>query len=583
MPQIWAKDATKGRCKDAGLMTITVRSLTGGLNSITQSPFWVTRAALGAALVIVFVVMEWLSSIHEFMGVPITPWNPGLGVVFAFMLLRGPTYGAVLFVGMIAAELIVVRTELQWPVIVAIAAIISLVYGAATVVIRRVLHLDAGLYHLRDLMMLLAAGIVAAFVTSALVALLLLLDHRIELGNVLTAATPLLLGDMIGIAVMTPLTLRLVMLLRGRAWLSGYSRPLAIEVALYAGLSCIALFIIIVGGQSGSGLRYFYLLFVPVVLAAVRHGFDGACVALAVTQFALVGLMHYFGYDARAFTDMQTLMLVLTGTGLIVGAVVSERQSADALRRLAEERLREKEVESERAARFSLVSGMASALAHEINQPMTAARALARSAQHIIDGPTPDLPRAGGNIANAIAQIDHASGVMRRMREFLRRGRPHVSSFEVRTMIEDTLTLARPDANARGIEIVSEIPDGLPMVHGDRIQIEQVVLNLIRNATEALSGAQQKNGMIRLSGALLSGPPRIEIAVSDNGPGVPSHLAHRMFEPMTTSKNEGLGLGLSISQSIVESHGGQIWLQTGKPGATEFRFSLPLEQPRDLQ
>jgi signal transduction histidine kinase len=568
--------------KDAGLMTITVRSLTGGLNSITQSPFWITRAALGAVLVIVFVVMEWLSSIHEFMSVPITPWNPGLGVVFAFMLLRGPLYGLVLLVGMIAAELIVVRTALQWPVIVAIAAIISLVYGTASVVIRRILHLDAGLYHLRDLVVLLAAGIIAAVVTSALVALLLLLDDRIELGNILTAATPLLLGDVIGIAVMTPLTLRLVMLMQGRASLSGYSRPLAIEVSLYAALSCIALFMI-VGGQSGSDVRYFYLLFVPVVLAAVRHGFDGACVALAVTQFALVGLMHWFGYDARAFTDMQTLMLVLTGTALIVGAVVSERQSADALRRLAEERLREKEIESGRAARFSLVSGMTSALAHEINQPMTAARALARSAQHIIEGPSPDLPRAGGNIANAIAQIDHASGVMRRMREFLRRGRPHVSSFDIQTMIEDTLMLARPDASARGIEIVSDIPDDLPMVHGDRIQIEQVVLNLIRNATEAISGTGQTGGVIRLSGAVLSDPPRIEIAVSDNGPGVPAHLAHRMFEPMTTSKHEGLGLGLSICQSIIESHGGKIWLQTGEPGATEFRFSLPLEPPRDLQ
>ncbi|MFZ5691812.1 MAG: ATP-binding protein [Pseudomonadota bacterium] len=563
-------------------MTITVRSLTGGLNSITQSPFWITRVALGAVLLIVFVALEWLSSIHEFMSVPITPWNPGLGVVFAFMLLRGPLYGLVLFAGMIAAELFVVRTDLQWPVIAAIAGIISLVYGAAAIVIRRALHLDAGLYHLRDLIVLLGGGIVAAVVTSALVALLLLLDHRIALDNVLTAATPLLLGDMIGIAVMTPLTLRIVMLMQGRALLSGYSRPLALEVALYAALSCIALYVI-VSGHSDSGLRFFYLLFVPVVIAAVRHGFDGACVALAVTQFALVGLMHWFGYDARAFTDMQTLMLVLTGTGLIVGAVVSERQSADRLRRLAEERLREKEAEAAQAARFSLVSGMASALAHEINQPMTAARALARSAQHLIQAEKPDLPRASGNIANAIGQIDHASDVMRRMREFLRRGRPHVSSFDVRTMIEDALTLSRPDATARGIDIVSAIPDGLPMIHGDRIQVEQVVLNLIRNAAEAISGAGQVAGVIRISAALLAAPARIEIAVGDNGPGVPEHLADRMFEPMMTSKTEGLGLGLAISQTIIESHGGRIWLQSGRRGGTEFRFTLPLEPPHNLQ
>lgn len=568
--------------KDASLMTIPVRFGSGHPDSITQSPLSVTRAALGALLVIVFVLMEWLSSIHEFMSVPITPWNPGLGVVFAFMLLRGPLYGLVLFAGMIAAELIVVRTELQWPVIAAIAAIISLVYGTAAIVLRLTLRLDAGLYHLRDLFVLLAGGVIAAFATSALVALLLLLDHRIEVGNVLTAATPLLLGDVIGIAVMTPLTLRLAMRMQGRASLSGYSRPLAIEVAIYAALSCIALYVI-VGGQSGSGLRYFYLLFVPVVLAGVRHGFDGACAALAVAQFALVGLMHWFGYDAVAFTEMQTLMLVLTGTGLIVGAVVSERQNADRLMRVAEERLREKEMEAGRAARFTLVSGMATALAHEINQPMTAARALARSAQHIIDGSAPDLPRASGNIANAIAQIDHASGVMRRMREFLRRGRPHVSSFEIRSMFEDVLTLAHPDAAARGIAVTCESVDGLPMVHGDRIQIEQVILNLFRNAAEAISGADRKDGAIRLSAALLEAPPRIEIAVRDNGPGIAPHLADAMFEPMTTSKHEGLGLGLSISQSIVESHGGRLWLQSGEPGATEFRFSLPLEPQGDLQ
>jgi two-component system sensor kinase FixL len=169
------------------------------------------------------------------------------------------------------------------------------------------------------------------------------------------------------------------------------------------------------------------------------------------------------------------------------------------------------------------------------------------------------------------------------MREFLRRGRPHVSSFDIRTLVDDALMLARPDATARGIEIVAEIPDGLPMIHGDRIQVEQVVLNLIRNATESISGAQQTDGQIRVTGALVPGPPRIEIAVRDNGPGIGAELARSMFEPMTTSKHEGLGLGLSICLAIVESHGGRIWLQSGEPGQTEFRFSLPLEQQHDLQ
>lgn len=555
-------------------MTASPRSVAGGLNSITHSPFWVMRFALGGVLLIAFLALEWLSSIHEFMSVPITPWNPGLGVVFAFLLLSGPLYALVLFTGVIIAELVVLRTDLHWPIIVAIAAIIALVYGAAAMVTRRNLRLDAGLYHVRDLFVLLASGTLAALVTALLVALVLLLDDRIALDNVRIAATPLLLGDAIGIAVMTPLTLRLVMLLQGRASLSGYSRHLSAEVALYAALCCVALWVVFGSGGPG-GLKYFYLLFVPVVLAAVRHGFDGACISLAVTQFALVGLMHRFGYDARAFTEMQTLMLVLTGTGLVVGAVVSERKQTAELVQRAEERLREKEAEASQAARFSLVSGMASALAHEINQPMTAARALARSVQHLLESPSPDLPRAKGNIANAIAQIDHAGGVVRRMRDFLRRGGPHVSTFDVRSMLEDTLALARPDANARNIELALSVPGILPPAHGDRIQLQQVLLNLIRNATEAIAAAPKPNGRIEI--AAVAAPSTIEFSVRDNGPGIAPAIAERLFEPLTTSRQQGLGLGLSISQGIVESHGGRIWLHSREPGATEFRFTLPLE------
>ncbi len=563
-------------------MTLSVRSLAGSINSIIQSPDRTTQAILGGLLLMVFVALEWLSSIHEFMSVPITPWNPGLGVVFAFMLLLGPTFGLVLFAGVILAELLVVRTDLQWSMIVAIAAIIALVYGTASIVIRLVLRVDTGLYHLRDLIVLLAASVTAAVMTSALVALVLLIDHRIALDNVLIASTPLLVGDVIGIAVMTPLTLRLVMLLQGRASLSGYSGSLALEIAIYAIVACLALWVII-GGAGANGLKYFYLLFVPVVLAAVRHGFDGACIALAVIQFALVGLMHYFGYDAQAFTEMQTLMLVLTGTGLIVGAVVSERQNAAHRMQIAEQQLREKEAEAGQAARFSLVSGMAAALAHEINQPMTAARALARSVQHILEAQTPDLTRANSNITNVIAQIDHASSVMRRMRDFLRRGRPHVSTFDVAEMLNDTLELARPDAVSRGIDLSVQQAEKLPLAHGDRIQLQQVVLNLVRNAVEAITDSGRKDGCVVLAASAAATPPRIEISVSDNGPGVAPDFAKGLFEPLTTSKHEGLGLGLSISQTIVESHGGRIWLQSGEPGRTEFRFSLPLEVARDDQ
>jgi two-component system sensor kinase FixL len=533
----------------------------------------VHQLAAAGAFLVAYVALEWISFIHEYKNVPITPWNPGLGVVFALMVLGGPRYAPVLFAGVVIAETTVLRTNLQWPIILGIAAIFALVYGAAAAVARKYVWLDASLHHLRDVFVLLATGLSGAVLVALLLSALLLANGQIEWGDMVVASVPLLVGDVIGIAVMTPLLLRAVR--RGREPLIAHARVYVMEVLLYVLLIAVSLWVI-VGAGADDGFKFFYLLFVPVVVAAVRYGFDGACIALAFTQFGLVGVLHLFGTDARAFTEFQTLMLALTATGLIVGAVVSERQNADLRVRQAEARLREKEAEAAQAARFSLVSGMASALAHEINQPMTAARALARSAQHIMGMPAPDLARAANNLTTLIAHIDHAGGVVSHMRDFLRRGRPHASTVDLRGLLDDTLSLAHLAAAAHEIAIELDAADTLPAVYGDRVQLQQVILNFVHNAIEAITAAGLPNGRVRISAAQFDAPARVEIGVSDNGPGIGKELADRLFAPLTTSKSEGLGLGLPICVAIVDSHGGRVWLHSGAAGATEFRFSLPL-------
>jgi signal transduction histidine kinase len=533
--------------------------------------------AIAAAGLLAYVALEWLSFIHEFRGVPITPWNPGLGVVFALMLLFGARYGAVLFAGVIIAEIVVLQSGLAWPIIIGIAAIIAVGYGATAAVVRHTLRIDVGLNHLRDVFVLLAAGAGGAIIVALFLSMLLIADTQLDADNILIASVPLLVGDAIGIAVVTPLVLRLAS--RSPRLSLHALRSLGPEVALYVTVVMASLWIIL-GTESESGFKYFYLLFLPVVVAAVRHGLDGACFGLALTQLGLVALLHRHGYDANVFTEFQILMLVLTATGLTVGVTITERRQAAARVRAVEQRLKANEAEAARAARHNLVSSMASALAHEINQPMTAARALARSVQHILHAPDLDRPRADNNLTTLVEQIDHASGVIRRMREFLRRGRPHVSSIDLRGMLEDALTLVRADASAHGIRIELDIPPALPMVHGDRIQLQQVALNLIRNAIEAICGAGRKAGSIRIAAWQADEPRRIEISVVDDGPGVDPDLAGRLFEPLTTSKSEGLGLGLAICASILDSHGGRIWLQAHAAGATEFRLSLPLDPAR---
>jgi C4-dicarboxylate-specific signal transduction histidine kinase len=383
---------------------------------------------------------------------------------------------------------------------------------------------------------------------------------------------PLFVGDIIGIAVVTPLVLRLS--LRWPDVLAGTPVKILPELILYVFAVGGTLWLSL-SADIGASDRYLSVLFLPVVAAALRYGIDGSCAALAATQLGLVLLLHQSGYDAAAFTQFQVVMLALTTSGLVVGVVVSERQRANLAAHEAEAKLKDLHAQAARAARMNVVSGMASALAHEINQPMTAARALARSVQQILRAPTAELGRADNNLVVLIAQIDHATGVVRRMRDFLRRGQPRFSTLDLRRVLDDALILAGPDAAAKHVLVELLVDEDLPPVFGDRVQLQQVILNLMHNALDSIAATGRNDGSIRLRAQLSPCGTAIEVGIADNGIGVPN--GRLLFEPQTSQKKDGLGLGLSISASIIEAHGGRIWLHSHVQGATELRFTLPLQ------
>jgi two-component system, LuxR family, sensor kinase FixL len=220
---------------------------------------------------------------------------------------------------------------------------------------------------------------------------------------------------------------------------------------------------------------------------------------------------------------------------------------------------------------------MASALAHEISQPMTAARALARSAQYLLQPPEPDLTRARENLSTLVGQIDHAAGVVRRMREFLRRGQPHFSTLDVGAVLEDALVLARPDAAAHHTRIDLAVEPALPTVFGDRIQLQQVVLNLLMNACEAVRAVDVSRRQVRLTTAAEEG--RVVVSVSDCGIGFAGDQIDRMFEPFFTTTAEGMGLGLSICRTIIDAHGGLISARPNPDNGLTCWFSLAALAP----
>jgi signal transduction histidine kinase len=535
----------------------------------------VVNATLVSAVLAAFLALEWISFIHEYKGLPVTPWNPGLGVVFAMMVYAGPPAGLVLFAGVVVAEAFVLDTDLGWPVVLSLAALTAASYTAIAALARRALGLDSTLSHLRDVLILLCAGLCGAVASGTLLTGLLVGVGTLDWPDLWNASVPLVVGDVIGIAVVTPLLLRLV--IHRHHFNSMQVATLVSEALLLAGVILVVLYVILARDGVG-GHKLFYLLFLPIVAAALRRGLDGACVALATAQLGLVAFLHLRGYDTQVFTDFQAQMLVLTATGLIVGVAVTERRHADRLAREAQARAKQKETEAAQAARFNLVSGMASALAHEITQPMTAARALARSVQHILRIPGGDLKRADTNVTNMIAQIDHAGDVLRHVRDFLRRGTPQASTIDVHTVVREAMTLVQADAAARKIAIKVTTDAGLPPLYGDHVQLQQVLINLVHNALEAVA-ATGRTGKVEVTTRRSDDPAGVEIAVRDDGPGIAPDMVDRVFQPLATSKHEGLGLGLSISASIVAAHGGRIWLHSAEPGQTEFRVFLPMSPP----
>src|SRR5215831_19316937 len=199
---------------------------------------------------------------------------------------------------MLSPRPVVLQNDVDWPTDLGVAAITATSYASVAALVQRYFRIDANLTHLRDVLVLLAAGLAGAVLNTVLLSAFLLAVGQFNIGDVVQVARPLLIGDMIGIAVVTPLLLR--SRVRERLEIRGLL-SLAAESALYLCLIGVALWLI-VGSDEAYGFRLFYLLFVPVVIVAVRHGVDGACFSLAVTQFSLVGLLHFFGYDAGDFT-----------------------------------------------------------------------------------------------------------------------------------------------------------------------------------------------------------------------------------------------------------------------------------------
>ncbi len=250
----------------------------------------------------------------------------------------------------------------------------------------------------------------------------------------------------------------------------------------------------------------------------------------------------------------------------------------DVTRRVeAEAWVHQHQLELTHADRVSMVGEMASAIAHEESQPLAAIAAYTRACQLLLQAPDADLTRIRSALDKVAAQARRAGEILDRLREFLRRGEMRIVPTEVTDIVSAVAELARTDTNVNGIGLKLEIADNLPLVVADRVHVEQVLLNLVRNAVDALASAAFEERRITLGAQAWD--DRVRFWVRDTGPGVDPAIASRLFQPFITTKGSGMGLGLSISRTIIEAHGGQLRYDPGPGGGAVFSFDLPVATP----
>jgi PAS domain S-box-containing protein len=230
------------------------------------------------------------------------------------------------------------------------------------------------------------------------------------------------------------------------------------------------------------------------------------------------------------------------------------------------------------AGRVSMMGQLASGLAHEINQPLASILRNAEAAELFLQHPSPDLDEIRAILSDIRLDDERAGHVIDRMRGQLRRQTPDTDRLDVDALVRDVVALVRIDAATRQVKLDVDLPAALPPVRGDRVQIQQVLLNLILNGMDALHGTRQEDRRVSVTvrADVVAAAPIIEIAVGDTGHGIPAEKLELIFDPFFTTKPNGMGIGLAVSRTIIEAHNGRLWAENRIGGGAAFRFTLPI-------
>jgi signal transduction histidine kinase len=559
---------------------------TSGAGSIRRYQGWLIQAAI---VFIAYYLAGKLGQASAERSSNLGPLWPAYGVALAALIRLGPR-----MIPAVAAAAILVASQSPVPLIVAIGqALGSTLAAVSGAWLLRRLNFDYELPRLRDALHLVLAGAILSPVVSATIGTFVLTLAGIEPYEQISGAWLIYwMGDGTGVLLATPLVLSI-----DRPGIGLGSSRLAEFVALnlLLLLPCLAIFGDLGLVATGQDTMTFSVL--PFIMwAAIRFGVLGASLStIMVATIATLATAQGHGPFARNATFINAALLdvfyaVLSVTGIMLAALIAERARAEAER---DELIRQQAAAQARAeaeketsilrdelahmGRVEMLNALSSAIAHEINQPLAAIRLNSEAASFFLAKqpvPTAEL----GAVLNDIKEDGKRAGdVLKQARELLKKEAASHQTMDLNAAVQDVARLVHYGACKKGVHVDMQLGSEPKLISGDRVQIQQVVMNLLMNACEAVEKRQSEFRNVEVSTCFEG--DMAGVRVLDQGLGIPEEDMKRLFEPFYTTKQGGMGLGLAICRSIVQAHKGRLTVVRNPDGGLTFTAKFPFAAP----
>ncbi|MDQ6703844.1 MAG: ATP-binding protein [Pseudomonadota bacterium] len=532
-----------------------------GRSRLTSPKFWLT----GIAFLALYLAFNKLTKWYQFDGLGITLWSPDNGLSL-LLLTEGAVFAPFVFLGAVLTDVFITGVPHSLYVTVAAELVLAVGYVGLAAVLRHKLKFNPRRVRLADVVVLLTFVPAGTMLTSLSYCGVLYLGGALPADQFYAAMRHFWIGDTVGMITVIPAaTSVFAFLSKGRWRWSGYE---LVSCSVFILGTCLG-FVVLFGVGNAKEYHMFYLLFLPIIWAGMRVGYAGVAAALLAIQLGLIATTTYLGCEAKDFSVFQMLMLVLSITGLLLGAVITEREQAAQL-------LREQQTELARVSAYASAGAMGMAFAHEISQPLSTVAIYLHAARRMLQSGAASAPVMDA-LSMAETEARRTREVLERVRDFVSSGKLDLKPLDLSNLALKIGALCREEATARGIHVEIENIRPIPLVRADRIQIEQVLNNLVANAIDAASERTDARGLVVVRVARRG--DRVIVQVEDNGPGVAPEMADRLFEAYQTTKPRGMGLGLPLSLQIVQKHAGRLWWEQIVPEGTRFLVELQINGP----